>query len=180
VKLRTVGDGCLVFREGEDAQSFFLFGPSGVYSTIELEAKGAVPAGLNIVQREMLRYVGNPEIGFKVAFCERDVAIYGTILLAGLLFGAVRAAYQRRGKRLPKLPLWAYGLMALPMVIDGTTQLFGLRESAWWLRLLTGALFGAATVWLAYPYVQEAMEDVIRTTPTRAHPQTGQSSPSEV
>ena len=161
-------------------RSFFLFGPSGAYSTAELETMRALPAGLSIFQREMLRYIGNPEIGYKVAFCERDVAIYGAILLAGLLFGAVRARYQRDGKRIPKLPLKAYALMSLPMVIDGATQLFGLRESTWWLRLLTGGLFGAATVWLAYPYVQEAMEDVVRTSPTRAHPQTGQSSTSEV
>ena len=32
------------------------------------------------------RYVGDATIGYKVAICQRDVATYGTILLAGLVF----------------------------------------------------------------------------------------------
>ena len=31
------------------------------------------------------------------------------------------------------------------------------------LRVITGALFGAATVWLAYPHIQEAMDDFRQT-----------------
>ena len=53
----------------------------------------------------------------------------------------------------------------LPMAIDGFTQLFGLRESDWVLRTITGVLFGLRLVWLAYPYVEEAMDDVLRTVP---------------
>jgi uncharacterized membrane protein len=52
------------------------------------------------------------------------------------------------------------------MAVDGFTQLFGWRESDWLLRTITGCLFGMATVWLAYPYVQEAMDDVA--APARA------------
>ena len=32
-------------------------------------------------------------------------------------------------------------------------------ETTPFMRALTGVLFGLATVWLAYPYVQEAMDE---------------------
>ena len=139
-------------------RSFFLFGPQGTYRATDLEAMGALPAGINILQREALRFIGTPATGYKVAVCERDVAIYGSLLLAGLLFGALRGRARARGRNLPKMPVWLYGLLLVPMAVDGLTQLFGLRESNWLLRLITGAIFGAATVLLAYPYVQEAMD----------------------
>lgn len=161
-------------------RSFFLFGHQHVYSVAELEASGAVPEGLNILQRELLRWQGSAETGFKMALCERDVAIYGSILLAGLLFGALRGRLKGRDGKLPKLPLWLYGLLLLPILIDGGTQLFGLRESDWLLRVLTGALFGSATVWLAYPYVEESMADVSRLAVNNMHPQTGQNGPPGV
>jgi len=147
-------------------RSFFLFGPQPVYSAAYLEQTGAIPPGLNIFQREALRWVGTIETGFKVAVCERDVAIYGSILLAGLLFGVLRARYLRRARNLPKMPVWLYALSLVPTAVDGFTQLFGLRESDWLLRLITGVIFGAATVWLTYPYIQEAMDDVMRTSTT--------------
>jgi uncharacterized membrane protein len=153
-------------------RSFFLFGPQGAYSTTQLETVGAIPAGLGLFQREMLRYVGSPEIGYKVAFCERDAAIYGSIFLGGLLFAWVRARYRRQGRAIPKMHLWVYGLFLLPMAVDGFTQLFGLRESTWLLRSITGILFGLATVGLAYPYVQDAMDDVQRGTPAARGPVT--------
>ena len=143
-------------------RSFFLFGPSGVYSVTELEALGLLPVGDNIFQREVLRWIGAPEVGYKVAICERDVAIYGAILLSGLIFALLRGRLRRPGRPLPKLPIWLYGLLLVPLAVDGGTQLVGLRESDWLLRLITGGLFGAATVWLAYPYVEEAMAEVHR------------------
>ena len=54
-----------------------------------------------------------------------------------------------------------YALFLVPLALDGGSQLLGLRESNWMLRTLSGALFGLATVWLAYPYVEEAMTDVL-------------------
>jgi uncharacterized membrane protein len=141
-------------------RSFFLFGPQQTYSVNDLEAMGYVPSGLDIFRRELLRFEGAPEIGYKVAVCERDVAIYGSLLLSGLGFGLLRGRLRRPGKVLPRLPIWLYAVMLMPMAIDGGTQLVGLRESNWILRLITGGLFGAATVWLAYPYVEEAMAEV--------------------
>ena len=37
-----------------------------------------------------LGLLGTPELGYKVAFCERDLAIYTTVLLAGLGYARMR------------------------------------------------------------------------------------------
>ncbi|MBI4319504.1 MAG: DUF2085 domain-containing protein [Chloroflexi bacterium] len=92
-------------------------------------------------------------LGFQVAMCQRNVAIYASMGLAGLAFGLVRT-------RLRPLPWQAYLVLITPMAIDGFTQLFGLRESDWTLRTLTGGLFGASTVWLAYPHMEKAMREL--------------------
>jgi uncharacterized membrane protein len=126
-------------------RSFFLYGRQWSYSYAELEVQlgGLVPS----------RYPGDPELGFKVAICERDVAIYGALFLGGLLFHLVR----RRLK-----PLSGRGFLALmlPMAVDGVGQLVGLWTSTTLSRVLTGALFGLATVWLVYPYLQDGMSQV--------------------
>jgi uncharacterized membrane protein len=155
-------------------RSFFLFGPQGAYSVAELEAADAIPPGTSLPQRGMLRYVGNPEIGYKVAICERDVAIYGSILFGGLLYGVARGFFARRGRRVPKLPVKVYLILLMPMVVDGVTQLMGLRESTWQLRIVTGMLVGLATVWLAYPHIDDAMRDSLKAMPAeRAKPAQG-------
>jgi uncharacterized membrane protein len=46
--------------------------------------------------------------------------------------------------------------------VDGLTQLFGWRESNYLLRTATGALFGLASTWLAYPNIQDAMADALQ------------------
>jgi uncharacterized membrane protein len=145
-------------------RSYFLFGAQRTYSVGELEERGAVPAGSNILQRMILRYRGQPGLGFKVALCERDLAIFGSLLVGGLIFGMARSMLRRRGREVPRLPIWAYLIALAPIAVDGVTQLLGLRESGWILRSVTGALFGLATVWLAYPYIQEAMDDVVRSS----------------
>lgn len=131
--------------------SYFLFGPNLAPSLSVLESNG-LEAGTNIFLQR--RFIGNEALGFKVAICQRDVAIYGSVLLGGLLYALAR-------KRTRPLDWRLYLLFLIPIAVDGTTQLFGLRESNWWLRSLTGALFGTASVWLAYPYVDGAMQDVL-------------------
>ena len=144
-------------------RSFFLFGPRLAYALNQLEflVGPSVP----------LRYIGDAATGFKMAVCERDVAIYGSILLGGLLYGVARSTLARRGRRVPKLPVKIYLIFLLPMLVDGITQLMGLRESVWQLRLVTGMLVGLATVWLAYPHIDDAMRDTLRSMPAeRASP----------
>jgi uncharacterized membrane protein len=62
--------------------------------------------------------------------------------------------------RVRRLPLPVFAILVVPIAVDGLSQLFGLRTSNWWLRTLTGALFGAGVVWLVYPYIQESMDDI--------------------
>ncbi len=137
--------------------SYFLFGPTWIPQTPELIAGGMPVADSLFVDRAFL---GSPALGWKVALCQRDVAIYTGILVAGMAY-----ALFRRGAR--PLPWWVFILLALPIAIDGGTQLIGLRESDWLLRTATGALFGMAAVWLLYPYIQEAMAEVLESERAR-------------
>lgn len=85
--------------------------------------------------------------GEQMAFCQRDTAIFAAMLIGGLVFAAMRA-------RLAPLSLRVLATLALPMAVDGLTQLVGLRESTWELRVLTGGLFGLGIVWLVLPHLQ--------------------------
>ena len=116
-------------------RSFFLFGPRplAVYSQQQLADLGTDP----------FTFVGSPDFGWKLAFCERDLAIYFGLLTVGLL-------YVRR-RNLRHVSFLAYGMLILPMALDGFTQLFGWRESTWELRVVTGLLFGLASAWLLLP-----------------------------
>jgi uncharacterized membrane protein len=141
-------------------RSFFLFGPQRVYSLDELHEAELVAPQDGPVERQ--RFLGTPGIGFKIALCQRDIALYGGMLAAGLVFGLVR-------KRMRPLKLWLFGLLLLPMGIDGGTQLLMLRESNWVLRILTGVLAGFACVWLLYPHLEGAFEDLRQQANQRVH-----------
>ncbi len=138
-------------------RSYFFFGESPLYSLSQLEADG-LPPGQNLFERRV--FTGNEQTGYKTALCQRDIAIYATVLLGGLFFGLVR-------RRVGSPSVKVYLLFLIPIALDGFTQLFGLRMSNWWLRTITGALFGGASVWLAYPYLEEAMNDVIQVEDAR-------------
>jgi uncharacterized membrane protein len=92
--------------------------------------------------------------GHQVCLCERCLAIYSSVLLGGLLL----ALFRGRGVRVPVLSWWWWVLGMVPMALDGGTQLFGLRESNVFLRLLTGAIFGLMTAWFALPQIQQATQ----------------------
>ncbi len=132
-------------------RSFFLFGDRPVYTRAELPADGVADSENIFVRRN---YIGDPDHGYKVAICQRDVAIYGSMFLMGLLFALMRG-------HLPKLKARYLLLFALPMALDGLTQLAGLRESSWALRVITGGLFGVGLVWFAYPYIEESMKETV-------------------
>ncbi len=140
--------------------SYFLFGAAGhshTPSLAVLEANG-LTRGLGLFQQRT--FIGNATLGFKAAICQRDIAIYGSIFLGGLGYGVLRQLAPRG--RVPTLPWKYYLLFLIPIGMDGVTQMVGLRESNWWLRSATGALFGVASIWLAYPYVDEAMDELLQ------------------
>jgi uncharacterized membrane protein len=98
--------------------------------------------------------LGNPTLGYQVGFCQRDTAIYLAVFLTCLAYGPLR---RRRDVR--TMPLWLYALMALPMALDGLTQLLGLRESTPLLRTVTGALFGAGSAWLILTFLEASFRE---------------------
>jgi len=130
-------------------RSFFLFGPQVAYTLQELERL----LGLDVP----LRYIGDPIIGYKMTVCQRDVATYAAMWLAGLAYIPLR-------RRLRPLPLKVFALLCLPVAVDGFGQLLGVWDSTPWRRVVSGALFGAACIWLAYPYVEAGMKDVLGVT----------------
>jgi len=146
-------------------RSWFLFGPQAAYSLPELYDL----MGSDVLQGQWSgAFVGTKAMGFKVAICQRDVAIYGAIVLSGLAFGLARKRW-----KVPGMSLWAYLLFGvLPMLVDGGYQWLTYLVIAIWpqapiqahettplLRTITGTLFGISTVWLAYPHVEATMAE---------------------
>ena len=121
-------------------RSFFLFGsqPVAVYSQPQLAGLGTDP----------YTSIGSADLGWKMAFCERDLAIYVGLLTIGLVYA--------RRRSLQPIGFGLYTLLILPMALDGFSQLFGWRESTWQLRVVTGLLFGLASAWLVLPRLDAA------------------------
>ncbi|MBK8987501.1 MAG: DUF2085 domain-containing protein [Chloroflexi bacterium] len=170
------------------SRSFFLFGEQWAYpralaesSLTPIEAymptlpefagASADPAEWTTFLLAARRFVGNEQMGYKMALCERDIAIYSFVLIGGLFYGLLRKRFT-----IKPLPLWAFIILGMgPIALDGFSQLFSqygaaspalsffnvifpLRESPPFLRSLTGAIFGFALVWLAYPHVDAGMK----------------------
>jgi len=147
-------------------RSWFLFGEQAYYPLESTNPDVVTYEQVSGLEGDDLlgarAFIGDEELGYKVALCQRDVAIYASMLAAGLVFAFFR-------ERIKPLPLYAWLLMGiLPMALDGGTQLlsslpwlsFSLRESTPFLRTITGTLFGVANIWMAYPYLQESMQEV--------------------
>jgi len=90
--------------------------------------------------------------GHQLGLCARNLSIYSSMFLGSLIFVLSK-------KRLPGIPWWLWILMILPMAVDGLTQMVGLRESTWELRLITGTLFGLGSVWFVLPYMQKTITE---------------------
>lgn len=151
-------------------RSWFLFGDQPIYPREAAGVDGIKTfeqaTGINETGPQSLldarNFIGNEQVGYKVAFCERDVAIYGSMLIFGLL-------YALTGKKLRPLHWVLWILIGLaPIALDGFSQLFsqipGLnfipyRESTPLLRTLTGFLFGFTTAWFGFPLLEESMSE---------------------
>jgi uncharacterized membrane protein len=99
--------------------------------------------------------------GHQLGMCARNLSIYGSMFVGSLIFVLSK-------KRLPGIPWWFWVLMILPMAIDGTTQMFGLRESTWELRVITGTLFGLGNIWFVLPLIQKLLLETSSTQPQKA------------
>jgi uncharacterized membrane protein len=147
-------------------RSWFLFGEQSAYP---LASAGtsltpySIATGLDSGDIfGAVSFIGNERLGYKVALCQRDVAIWGGILLAGLLFALLRD----RLKPLP-ITLWLiFGI--IPIALDAGSQFLTQfpilsslsRESTPFLRTLTGGLFAVCNIWMAYPYIEESMTEI--------------------
>lgn len=87
--------------------------------------------------------------GYQICLCSRCLAIYSSMLLAGIALN-----FLRRRRTIQALTWWMWMLAILPMALDGGTQFFGWRESNVWLRLLTGIIFGVGTAWFTLPQLE--------------------------
>ena len=166
-------------------RSFFLFGPKVMYTYTEL-----LPYAADADTWWGLRaFRGTPELGYKIAWSDRMVWMYGSIFVAGLLFALVR-----RKARPLSWPLLV--LLLTPLALDGGTHVIsdlfgvgqGFRYTNGWLaaltgnalptqfyvgnapgsfnflmRLVTGVLSGFAIVWFVYPRLQRAFDLVLPT-----------------
>ncbi len=150
-------------------RSWFLFGEqpaypraaAGVDDLISYEQATGLEAADLWTARE---YHGTDVLGYKVALCQRDVAIYLGILVFGLLFAVSR-------RRLKSLH-WAIWILIgiLPIGLDGVSQLLSqppfswlpYRESTPLFRTLTGGLFGFMTAWFGYPITEESTVDNVK------------------
>jgi len=157
-------------------RSFFLFGEQAYYPHAAAKIPGVLTfeqvsgiTDLTDPSRMQARlFEGNSLLGYKVAFCERDVAIWGAMALFGVV-------YALSGRKLPKLHWLIWVLVGLgPIGLDGFSQLFSqipstfiqsilpYRESTPLLRVLTGSLFGLTTAWFMFPLIEESMADTRR------------------
>jgi uncharacterized membrane protein len=154
-------------------RSWFLFGEQTYYPHAEANIPGAITfeAATGITDQndpgrlQARLFEGNAWMGYKIALCERDVAIWGSMLLFGIV-------YAISGRRIPKLHWLIWIIIGLgPVGLDGFSQLFSqipsnfihsilpYRESTPFLRSLTGFFFGWTTAWFTIPLMEESMQE---------------------
>lgn len=121
-------------------RSWFLFGPNFSYTQAQIAEAWGRP--LSAIGNELVRrqFVGTAELGWKVAWSDRMIAMYGSIFLFGLLFALLR----QRGRFLRGIPWWLFFLFVLPLAVDGTTHMINdalrldFRQTNEWAAVLTG------------------------------------------
>jgi uncharacterized membrane protein len=152
-------------------RSWFLFGEQAYYPHAAARVPGVLTfeqvtgiTDLNDPSRIQARlFEGNPTLGYKVAICERCVAIWGTMALFGLIYAA-------SGRKIPRLHWLVWLLLGvMPMGLDGTIQLVSQFPLVWihiylpyyestpLMRTLTGSLFGFLSAWFMFPPLEESM-----------------------
>ncbi len=111
------------------------------------------------------KITGNSVSGYKIALCERDLAIYLSLAMVSFVFQVFR-------KKIRPIRWYIWVIVGLiPIAIDGFSQIPGLsagwpawfpvRESTPFLRLITGTLFGGATALYMFPLMEESMTDTL-------------------
>jgi uncharacterized membrane protein len=157
-------------------RSFFLFGTHFTYSLAQVQNAWGQTTNPAILRQ----FIGNPELGWKVAWSDRMVSMFTSLWLFSILGWLIR-------RRIKRLPWWGLVIFLLPMAVDGTSHFVsdlagigqGFRDANLWLqvltqhlfpvsfyvgdgwgsfnslmRLLTGIMFGIGIVWYTYPKLE--------------------------
>jgi uncharacterized membrane protein len=165
-------------------RSFFLFGQQTMYSLTQLQTA----TGDTFDPLILRQFIGNAEMGYKVAWSDRMVSAYTSIPLTAIIWWPFR-------RRIRPVSLRGFFLLALPMLIDGSTHfvsdLTGIDQgfryaNSWladltynslrpsfyvgntlgsfnsWMRLITGSLFGIGLVLSTFPILDFAFSDMTR------------------
>lgn len=165
-------------------RSYFLFGPALNYPLKAIQLVWTNTDNLLILRQ----FIGNPSMGWKIAWSDRMVSMYSSVWVFALLWFPFR-------RKVSSLPWWGLGLLLLPMALDGGTHFIsdlqgfgqGFRDTNLWLaaltnnalgsnfyagdawnsfnglmRLLTGLLFGFGVVWFLFPYLEVEFLGLVR------------------
>jgi uncharacterized membrane protein len=84
--------------------------------------------------------------GHQMPLCARCTAIWASMAIIGTLLTIIMHI-----KKIPPINLFWFGVSLVPVAIDGTTQLIGLRESTNELRVITGIVAGIGVVLFTHP-----------------------------
>lgn len=120
-------------------RSFFLFGEQLMYEPDELpfDLQDEFLPDTNALKA----FRGSEALGWKLAWSDRLVAMFGSMLLTFIVFAKLRWKH---------FPLWLGVLLVLPLILDGATHMHsdsasvisGYRYDNAWLASLTGDAFG--------------------------------------
>lgn len=166
-------------------RSFFLFGENAMVPLSTIQSIWSNSDNPLVLRQ----FIGSTEVGWKVAWSDRMVYMYTTLLIAGLAFWPLR-------KRLKPIPWWVLMLFLLPMAVDGLTHMISdlvggigggfrytnnwlaaLTDSTFpatfytgdafgsfnsWIRLFSGVLFGIGVVWFAYPHLHASFNETAK------------------
>lgn len=115
-------------------RSFFFFGEKPMYSLSEIQAAWQDTANPMILRK----FIGNEAMGWKIAWSDRMISFYSSVWLFALAWWPLRRKWK-------PLSWWAFALLLLPMIIDGSTHAvsdlqgigLGFRDTNQWLVVLT-------------------------------------------
>jgi uncharacterized membrane protein len=163
-------------------RSYFLFGTKFSYGLQEIQISWQNTTDIAVLRQ----FVGNSQMGWKVAWSDRMVSMNTSLWLFGIIWGIFR-------KMSKQLKWWGAILLILPLAVDGTSHLIsdfagigqGFRDSnawlavitnysflpnfysgdAWgsfnaWMRLISGVLFGLGVVWFGFPFLDENFRNI--------------------
>jgi len=107
---------------------------------------------------ECSAFLGAPGIGWKTALCHRCTAIYIGVFGASLIYHQLKS----RHIRIPRMPTYLYLIIGLsPIIIDTVLLTDSIKvfttstlHYSHILSTLTGGLFGATSIWYAYPQIE--------------------------